>query len=139
MRMLIALGGLSLGPARAADAPVEKPKDSAANSTAACLECHNDPKLSMKKAGHSMSLFADPAVLGKSAHSSLDCVDCHEGFDAGRLPHRQPLTPVNCTSCHDDVGRRHVFHERLGRSPAAIGDATTCTGCQGTHAASPVK
>ena len=138
-RLLIVLGCLSLRLASAADALVEKTKNSAANSTAACLECHNDPKLGMKKAGHSMALFADPAVLGKSAHSSLDCVDCHEGFSAESLPHRRPMTPVNCASCHDDVGRRHPFHERLGRSPAAIGEDTACTTCHGTHAVAPVK
>ena len=132
--VLIVLGGLSLRLALAADAPVEKAKDSAANSTAACLDCHSDPKGSMKKAGHSVSLFADPAVLGKSAHRSLECTDCHEGFDAKSLPHRQPLTPVNCASCHDDAGRRHVFHARLGQSPAAGGEDTACTACHGTHA-----
>ena len=139
LRMLIVLGCLALRPALAADAPADKTKDSAANSTAACLECHNDPKLGTNRAGHSMSLFADPAVLGKSAHSSLDCVDCHEGFNAENLPHRQPLTPVNCASCHDDVSRRHVFHARLVRSPTVVGEDTTCSGCHGTHAVASVK
>jgi nitrate/TMAO reductase-like tetraheme cytochrome c subunit len=137
--MLIVLVCLGAGPALAADAPAANTKDAAADSTAGCLQCHNDPKPGTKKAGHSAPPFADPAALGKSAHGSLDCVDCHEGFDAASIPHRQPLTPVNCVSCHDDAGRRHVFHVRLGRSPASPGGDTDCTGCHGAHAMAPVK
>jgi formate dehydrogenase gamma subunit len=137
--MLFVLGFAGVGMAFAAGAPVEKARESAGSSTAACLECHNDQKLSTKKAGHSMSLFADPAVIGKSVHASLECTDCHEGFDADSLPHRQPLTHVNCVSCHDDVGRRHAFHVRLGRPPVAVGDDTACTACHGTHAVAAIK
>jgi len=77
------LGCLSLRLASAADALVEKTKNSAANSTAPALECHNDPKLGMKKAGHSMALFADPPSR-QIRPQLLDCVDCHEGFSAGK-------------------------------------------------------
>jgi formate dehydrogenase gamma subunit len=137
-RRLVVFGCLSLRLALAAGAPADNAKASAADS-AACLECHNDPKLGMKKAGQSVSLFADPAVLGKSAHSSLACVDCHEGFDAESLPHRKPPAPVQCAACHEDVSRRHAFHPRLSRAPAALGEDTDCTACHGTHAAAPVK
>ena len=109
------------------------------NANTACLECHNDPDLSAKKAGHKGSPFADPSALGKSAHGSLDCVDCHEGFDGDSLPHKKPLTPVNCASCHDDVSHHHGFHARLNQSPIAAGDDTSCTSCHGTHAVAPVK
>ena len=71
-RMFIVLGCFSLRLALAADAPVEKTKGSAANSTAACLECHSDATLKTKKAGRLVSLFADQTLLAKSAHRSLE-------------------------------------------------------------------
>lgn len=88
----------------------------------------------MKKAGHLVSLFVDPAALTKSAHGSLDCTDCHEGFDAESIPHKRPLTPVDCASCHDEVARKHVFHPRLTHAPIPAGADTSCVSCHGTHA-----
>jgi cytochrome b subunit of formate dehydrogenase len=141
MRISIVFACLGLRAVFAADAPAQKAADTAsdANSSASCLDCHNDPKFSAMKAGRRVSLFVDPAVLAKSAHASLDCTDCHDGFDGDSIPHKKPLTPVNCASCHDNVGRRHVFHARLGRSPVAVGEDTNCTACHGTHAVAPVK
>jgi cytochrome b subunit of formate dehydrogenase len=138
-RVFIVLGCLSLRLALAAEVPVEKTQESAANSSTACLECHSDGKLKMKKAGHVMSLFADQTLLAKSAHRSLDCIDCHEGFDAEKLPHQTPLKPVDCAACHEDTGRKHCFHRRLALSPAPKGDDTACAACHGTHAVAPLK
>ncbi|MFA5057149.1 MAG: cytochrome b/b6 domain-containing protein [Opitutaceae bacterium] len=106
----------------------------AAPVSATCLECHSDAKLTTKKSGRVVSLFADQAVLAGSAHRSLECADCHEGFDAENLPHKNPLTPVDCTSCHEDTGRKHAFHPRLALTPVPPGEDTTCTACHGTHA-----
>jgi formate dehydrogenase gamma subunit len=107
--------------------------------SAVCLECHRDQKLKMKKAGHLVPLFVDQALLAQSAHGSLDCTDCHEGFAAGNIPHQNPLTPVNCASCHDDVARKHVFHPRLTYAPFPTGEDTSCIACHGTHAIAAVK
>ena len=117
----------------------EASKKLLSSASAACLECHSDPKLAMKKAGHPISLFADPTVLAKSAHGSLECTDCHEGFDAESLPHQSPLKSVDCVSCHEEPGRKHVFHPRLAGSPPPKGDDTACTACHGTHAIARVK
>ena len=96
------------------------------SASGACLECHSDRTLTMKKAGHLVSLFVDPAALPKSAHGSLDCTDCHEGFDAESIPHKRPLKPVDCASCHDEVARKHVFHPRLTHAPIPAGADTSC-------------
>jgi formate dehydrogenase gamma subunit len=109
------------------------------HASAACLECHADEKLAMKKAGRMVSLFANPAVLAKSAHRALECIDCHEGFDAENLPHKKPITPVDCASCHEGTGRKHVFHARLARTPVPQGGDTTCSACHGSHAVEGVK
>ncbi len=138
-RVLIVFACLSLRLAQAADAPAEKAKDSVANSTAACLECHRDEQLKTKKAGRLVSLFADRALLAKSAHRSLECTDCHDGFDAEQLPHQSPLKPVDCAGCHENTGRKHSFHPRLALSPAPASEDTNCAACHGTHAIANLK
>src|SRR4051794_29428667 len=76
--------------------PAEKPAAPAPNSTAACLECHSDRDLSMRKSGAKVSLFVDEKTVPQSAHRSLDCVDCHEKFDGDSTPHRKPMIAVDC-------------------------------------------
>jgi cytochrome b subunit of formate dehydrogenase len=121
------------------DAQAGKLKEPAANSNATCLVCHQEKTLTMEKGGRKISLFTDPSVLAKSAHGSLNCVDCHEGFSAENIPHRNPIPPVNCESCHFEMGAKHLFHPRLSGTPIPPGRDTSCTGCHGTHQVVPVK
>lgn len=79
-----------------------------AQDNEACLDCHNDPELTMEKKGREISLFIDPAVFGKSAHAKASCIDCHSGFDPDELPHKEDIQPVNCASCHR--GEARAFH-----------------------------
>ncbi len=111
----------------------------APSGSAACLDCHSDHTLTMKKAGRVVSLYVDRAALAHSVHAGLECTDCHAGFDPDSIPHQQPLKPVDCTACHDDFGRRHAFHPRLAQSPPPAGRDTDCAGCHGTHAIAAVK
>ncbi len=123
----------------AAAEPSSAAKPPAQNSNAACLECHSDETLSMKKAGLKVSLFIDGKITGKSVHRSLDCIDCHEKFDGDSSPHRKPMVTVNCASCHEDTGKKHAFHPRLSQLPTPAGNDTSCRECHGTHAIAPVK
>ncbi len=127
----------------------------APNSTAACLECHRDETLSMSKAGKKLPLFVDAKVTAKSAHQSIECIDCHEKFDGDASPHRTPLVAVDCASCHEDTAKKHAFHPRLSERPigaqasppAASREAggtpallsPSCTACHGKHDIAPVK
>jgi formate dehydrogenase gamma subunit len=142
------IAGLLIGclaPARAAGAAdstapaTEKSKAPAPNSSAACLECHGDQKLTLKRDGRMIPLGVDGAALARSAHSSLECIDCHEGFDGDGLPHKKPMTAVACASCHDDAGRKHVFHPRMSISPLPTGEDTSCVNCHGAHGVARVK
>ena len=89
--------GLSLAlslPAAAADAlPSPEPES---NSTAACLECHSDDTLAMRKGGEKLPLFFDGQAAARSVHDSLDCTDCHENFDGESSPHLSPMIAVDC-------------------------------------------
>ena len=117
----------------------DPPKPPAPNSTAACLECHSDETLTMKKAGKKLPLFVDEKVTAKSAHRSLDCTDCHEKFDGDRSPHLKPMVAVDCASCHEKTAKRHAFHPRLGQTPLPAGEDTACTACHGTHTVAALK
>ena len=134
------LGCLLLGPIAlsfAADAP--KPAPPAPNSSASCLECHSDEKLTMKKGGKKVLLFVDEKIAAKSAHRSLECVDCHEKFDGDSTPHLKPMVSVDCISCHEKTAKKHGFHPRIGLNPIPTGDDTSCTACHGKHDTVAVK
>lgn len=105
-----------------------------APSDAACVECHSDSNLSLKRGGRVVSLFVDRAVVATSAHASLACVDCHAKFDGDAIPHRQPMTAVDCTGCHEETGaKRHGFHRRLAGPEVPAAPDTDCAGCHGKH------
>ncbi len=123
----------------AAAVTATEPAEPAPNSNASCMECHSDPKLSMRKAGKKFPLFVEETVLTTSAHRSLDCIDCHEDFDGESTPHRKPMVPVDCFSCHEKTGKKHPFHARLSLQPMPVGEDTSCTACHGSHAVAEVK
>ena len=87
----------------------------------------------MRKQKRDIPLFVDQSALAKSAHSALDCVDCHEGFDGEAVPHKQLMTPVNCASCHEDIAKKHAFHANLAGPAAKAMNDVACSVCHGTH------
>ena len=102
------------------------------NST--CMDCHNDPELTMDKKGKTISLGVKKFVLSKSVHGKLKCVDCHQGFNPDDIPHKENITPVNCTSCHRDFAKKHNFHPQMVLSNGMGGSAdVNCKGCHGDH------
>lgn len=99
-----------------------------------CLMCHSDPDLTMEKRGKQVSLFVDEKPLAASPHASLLCVACHTGFDPENIPHKDPMTPVNCRTCHSDAPRKHAFHPQMIRANSADGSKdVSCKSCHGTH------
>jgi len=101
-----------------------------------CLACHSDQSLSMERAGKSVSLFVDKAIFDKSAHGSLSCVDCHQGFDPGNIPHLPVIKKVECKTCHEETGYEKSIHalaqkDIAKRKGKAV--APGCKDCHGTH------
>ena len=113
--------------------------DKPAQSSESCLECHRDPKLTMKGPAGEHSLFVDAKTLAGSAHNSYDCVDCHDGLDGQAKPHRATPVPVDCTSCHDDTAKKHKFHAALTLNPPPKTKAADCVSCHGSHAVAAKK
>ena len=131
--------GLAAGSLRAVEGKPAPAAAPAPNSRAACLECHRDEKLQTKKAGRMVPLFVNEASFAKSVHRTLDCTDCHEGFDGESSPHKKPLTTVDCGSCHEKEAKQyatsiHGMSHAMGASGAA-----TCTSCHGAHEIVPVN
>ncbi len=101
---------------------------------ATCLDCHQDPSLTLIRDGRECSLYVSAKAFAASKHGELDCTDCHAGLDPDAIPHREAITPVNCLECHGDLGGSHGFHPRIGTldHPGTQPDGA-CAGCHGTH------
>lgn len=137
--MLLAIfAGTGLRAAAAATAAPDDAKKPAFK-TAACLECHSDNTLTTTRAGKKVSLFVDEKTYRASIHQSLECVDCHDSFESEDPPHRSKIKAVDCTSCHDDAGKKHAFHPRLAAKEVSAGKDTSCVDCHGSHAVAGVK
>ncbi len=128
---------VSLSRAAEPEKPVGADKTPAAPvADSSCLECHSDSTLTMRKQKREVSLFVEQATLTKSVHGTLGCVDCHEGFDGEAVPHKKPMAPVNCASCHEDMGKKHAFHANL---PDQVSRELSCTTCHGAHETAAVR
>ncbi len=105
---------------------------SQSNST--CLDCHSDPDITMEKNGKEISLSVKKFILARSVHSKLKCVDCHAGFNPDDIPHKENITPVNCTSCHKNYTDIHKFHPQMAMTKGTGGSPdVNCKGCHGDH------
>ncbi len=93
-----------------------------------CLVCHGDPTLSMTKGGRTVSLYVDKAKLKDSIHSSMACVDCHQGLNPSEIPHARAIKPAQCGNCHETQGFEKSVHGMGGDAPIA-----GCETCHGSH------
>ncbi|MDF1544121.1 MAG: hypothetical protein P1R58_03345 [bacterium] len=112
-----------------------------------CLLCHRKHDLfKTESTGRKVSLFVDEEILGRSAHASRVCTDCH--VDIVALPHSKDVKKVNCRRCHyvgNPVGAPegdlydqyehsvHGLEVAKGNSEAPI-----CQDCHGDHNVMPL-
>ncbi len=105
-----------------------------AQSNDDCLSCHSDETLTMDRKNKPVKLFVDDKILAASVHKKATCISCHAGFDAGNIPHKEKITPINCMSCHRDAPSKHLFHPQMAKTKGMVLDASTdCKGCHGRH------
>lgn len=112
-----------------------------AQTNADCLMCHDDDSFTMKKDGREISIGVSEAKYKSSAHSKLQCISCHVGFDAEAIPHSENLIPKNCISCHQKNVVKHLFHPKLLKATGKEKDKDlNCISCHDYHyASSPTK
>jgi hypothetical protein len=103
-------------------------------SVVTCDRCHANREFLVGKtatpAGDS-ALFVPRALLHETRHQSLQCADCHRGFEAG-YPHRVATRVVPCETCHARAGADWAASVHA-TNVALQGDAPTCVGCHGNH------
>jgi len=101
----------------------------------ACLACHGERSLVKTFSdGKTMSLFVDGKELSLSAHSSLNCTDCHSMYSGGNHPERKFKNRIEfrnyaseaCMRCHRPEG----VHKRMIAS-----NSHACVDCHGSHSA----
>ncbi|GMV04253.1 MAG: hypothetical protein AMXMBFR53_05340 [Gemmatimonadota bacterium] len=93
-----------------------------------CESCHGELELLRQHVptlDDARALLAPAAVLARSAHGSMTCADCHDGFR--RYPHGPAVATTPCASCHEDQAGR--WQEGMH----ALDGAAACTDCHGTH------
>ncbi len=100
--------------------------------SSACIDCHSDESLTMDRNGKEISLFVNADHYKKSVHQDLKCIDCHTGFDADEIPHKQGnnISQVNCLDCHsgDDIQKSVHKPEKV-----------ECFSCHNKHEIQPAE
>ncbi len=101
-------------------------------ANADCMRCHADEKLHRARDGQSMYVKVDE--VSHSRHSKIACSQCHSEVNASHVRPCETITRgVDCTSCHDEIGKLYVtsIHGQLtGKNDP---NAPTCKECHGTH------
>ncbi len=120
----------------------------AQNSNDDCMACHSDESLTTTRNGKTVSLFIESGRYVSSIHGSMECVDCHSGFNGEDLPHKAGVNihKVDCSSCHDIAAFKgsihgtknvecyscHTKHAILPASNMTNGRVELCMSCHST-------
>jgi len=98
-----------------------------------CLRCHADEKLLRARDGQSM--YVNLGEVTHSRHSKVACSQCHSEVNASRVRPCETITRgVDCTSCHDEIGRQYMGSTHGQLNGKNDPNAPTCKECHGTHA-----
>jgi uncharacterized protein with PIN domain len=97
-----------------------------------CLHCHADEKLRRARDGQSM--YVSVGEVSHSRHNKVACSQCHSEVNASRVRPCETISRgVDCTSCHDEIGKQYMgsIHGQLvGKNNP---NAPSCKECHGTH------
>lgn len=103
-----------------------------------CLVCHEDESLTYERNGNEVSLFVSGERYSNSVHGFFSCTDCHEGFSAEDLPHKEgtDIYKVQCATCHDEIFSivQNDVHHRLKER---VKNPPECIDCHGYHYVKP--
>jgi formate dehydrogenase gamma subunit len=89
-----------------------------------CLECHSDSAKTKTP--------VDTRIINKSAHTDLECIDCHESVTSREHP--ASLPKVNCAGCHEDQQREFEGSVHALAKVSDLRFQPSCSTCHGTHA-----
>ena len=101
-------------------------------ANADCMRCHADEKLRRARDGQSMYVNLDQVT--HSRHSKIACSQCHSEVNASRVrPCETIVRGVDCTSCHDEIGKLYATSIHGQLTTKNDPNAPTCKECHGTH------
>ena len=100
-----------------------------AKGTDDCLTCHEDNDLTMEKNGKSISIYVNGSAYKGSVHGSMDCADCHTGYNPEAMPHSKTKVKIDCKTCHDNVKG----------IDASVHNKVECYACHSKHEIKPAK
>ncbi len=97
-----------------------------------CMNCHAQPGVAASADGR--SLFVDAAEHQASRHANIGCSQCHAQVSRDVLRGCETITqPVDCTSCHTDVGAQYALSVHGQLAAEGSTNAPTCKECHGRH------
>ncbi|MDD5759433.1 MAG: cytochrome c3 family protein [Desulfobulbaceae bacterium] len=98
-----------------------------------CLGCHGDTSMTAEKDGKTISLYVDEATFKETVHAENGCVSCHVEAEVAGDEHPFPMTPVDCSSCHEEIGA--IYAKSAHGVAMAKGDALApqCKDCHSKH------
>ena len=91
-----------------------------------CMECHSDREIMEGRD----SLVVDEAILKKSVHADMECVDCHHVAD---IPHDEHLPAPACGECHEDAIAEYGRSVHGRAHAGGVPEAPWCADCHGGH------
>jgi hypothetical protein len=110
-----------------------------------CMICHGKQDFGVKKEdGTFRLLYVNEDMLAGSAHSHINCYDCHNDIvEITALGHKKDVKKVQCTRCHyenNPVGapeteKYREFQESVHQQELNKGNpkAPVCQTCHGSH------
>lgn len=99
-----------------------------------CAGCHSDKELTTEIDGKTVSLYIEFETYNDTVHAENGCLSCHVDADVDGDEHPVPLSPVNCTECHDTIGE---IYAKSAHGEASKGKhdklAPKCQDCHTKH------
>lgn len=98
-----------------------------------CLGCHGDTAMTAEKDGNTISLYVDETTYKQTVHAENGCVSCHVEAEVAGDEHPYPMSPVDCSSCHDKIGA--IYANSAHGVAMSKGDkyAPHCKDCHSKH------
>jgi uncharacterized protein with PIN domain len=97
-----------------------------------CLHCHADEKLRRARDGQSM--YVNVGEVSHSRHSKVACSQCHSEVNASRVRPCETISrEVDCTSCHDEIGKQYMSSTHGQLVSKNDLNAPSCKECHGAH------
>ncbi len=96
-----------------------------------CMRCHANASL---KSADGRPMLVRVSEVAGSRHLKVACSQCHSEVNASRVRPCETIThPVDCTSCHAEVGQQYQLSTHGQMHAKGDSNAPSCKDCHGTH------